>query len=506
MSPRKILTFTIAVFLILAILSFIFPSEGIKISDNYTINFIPFDEIINKQETHVKDISKILESTDIQEDTNEVSFEEKNINDFDSAIVDSQYVYYEPLQLKIDSVIRFLEFPNGKKTVLHSFFEELATIKGSNKLIRVMHYGDSQIETDRITRYLRNKLQLQFGGHGPGLVSAINAYEFELPMSQKSTGNWFRYTAFGRMDTSLNHNRFGVSANFARFSPQKDTVLQKFENQNILPAPASYKAGILFKSSHLAYKSARVYSRCRMFYGYNTQELKVKVSADGQAFAEEVLPASQGLKVKQWAFQASPTELEFQFEANDSPEFYGFAFDGYSGVAVDNIAMRGAAGLMFTRMNAQLMAEMFNQLNPKLIILQFGGNVVPGQKDNYDFYRRRFSNQIKKLKRVAPGVSILVIGPADMSKKENDKYITYPNVPLIRDALKQAAFEDDCPFWDMYEAMGGLNSMPGWVFNEPPLAEKDFTHFTPQGSKYVAQMFYNAFIYEYNAYLRMRKK
>lgn len=506
MSPRKILTFTIAVFLILAILSFVFPSEGIKIADNYTINFIPFDELLRKPETHVKDISEIIENTDIEEDTAELNVEEININQFDSAIVDSQYVYYEPLQLKIDSVIRYLEFPNGKKSVLHAFFEDLATIKGSNKLIRVMHYGDSQIETDRITRYLRNKLQTQFGGLGPGLVSAVNAYEFELPVSQKSSGNWLRYTAFGRMDTSLTHNRFGVSANFARFSPEKDTAHHKFANPDILPTPPSHKAGVSFKSSHLAYKTARIYSRCRMFYGYNSDETKVKILADGQPFAEEVLPAANGLKVKQWAFQSSPVELEFQFESNDSPEFYGFAFDGYTGVAVDNIAMRGASGLMFTRMNAELMAEMFAQLNPKLIILQFGGNVVPGQRDNYDFYRRRFSNQIKRLKRVSPGVSILVIGPADMSKKENDKYITYPNVPLIRDALKQAAFENDCPFWDMYEAMGGLNSMPGWVFNEPPLAEKDFTHFTPQGSKYIAQMFYNAFIYEYNAYLRLRKK
>ncbi|MBR4214802.1 MAG: hypothetical protein IKR94_05750, partial [Bacteroidales bacterium] len=67
------------------------------------------------------------------------------------------------------------------------------------------------------------------------------------------------------------------------------------------------------------------------------------------------------------------------------------------------------------------------------------------------------------------------------------------------------AFKNNCAFWDMYSAMGGWNSMPDWVFHEPPLAEKDFTHFSPQGANVIAKMFYNALIGRYNQYISRKK-
>jgi hypothetical protein len=63
--------------------------------------------------------------------------------------------------------------------------------------------------------------------------------------------------------------------------------------------------------------------------------------------------------------------------------------------------------------------------------------------------------------------------------------------------MRKATLESGFAFWDMYEAMGGKNSMPSWVFADPPLASSDFVHFNPLGAKIIAEMFYNAFIYEY---------
>ena len=88
-----------------------------------------------------------------------------------------------------------------------------------------------------------------------------------------------------------------------------------------------------------------------------------------------------------------------------------------------------------------------------------------------------------------------------MSVKENGEYTTYSNLEPVRDALKKAALESGCAFWDMYEAMGGRNSMPSWVFADPPLAISDFVHFNPRGARIIGEMFYNAFIYEYDQWL-----
>ena len=99
-----------------------------------------------------------------------------------------------------------------------------------------------------------------------------------------------------------------------------------------------------------------------------------------------------------------------------------------------------------------------------------------------------------------PGLVIIVIGINDISQNSPDGYITNPNVTKIRDAQKRAALEAGCVFWDLYEAMGGKNSMPSWVFAEPPLATKDFLHFTSNGAKIVGEMFNKAFAFEYQKF------
>jgi len=92
------------------------------------------------------------------------------------------------------------------------------------------------------------------------------------------------------------------------------------------------------------------------------------------------------------------------------------------------------------------------------------------------------------------------MGVADMSTKEKDKYITYPYLEDVRDMMKKYAHKSGAAYWDMYEAMGGENSMPEWVSAKPKLATNDYTHYTSRGAKLIANMFYNSLLYEYQLY------
>jgi hypothetical protein len=103
---------------------------------------------------------------------------------------------------------------------------------------------------------------------------------------------------------------------------------------------------------------------------------------------------------------------------------------------------------------------------------------------------------------MAPNASIILIGPADMSEKVKDNYETIKNLPYLIKLMKNEAFKNNCAFWNMYEAMGGQNSMPSWVFHNPPLAEKDFIHFNVNGANIIAQMFYKALIVDYNKFVQ----
>jgi lysophospholipase L1-like esterase len=144
---------------------------------------------------------------------------------------------------------------------------------------------------------------------------------------------------------------------------------------------------------------------------------------------------------------------------------------------------------------------MYKMMDVGMVILQFGGNVVPYMKNNYSAYERYFKRELNVIKKILPGIPVIVIGPSDMSIKEKDMFITYPNLEGVRDAIRKATLDSGFVFWDMYEAMGGKNSMPSWVTANPPLAAKDYVHFNARGAKIVAEMFSNALLNEYSYWL-----
>jgi len=160
--------------------------------------------------------------------------------------------------------------------------------------------------------------------------------------------------------------------------------------------------------------------------------------------------------------------------------------------------MRGGSGLIFTSMNRAIQQAMLDHLSPGLILLQYGGNVVPYM--NAKYYRRAFKKQLQFFKETCPGTPVIVIGPSDMSMRIEGRYTTYPGLEAIRDALRAAALESGFGFWDLYEAMGGENSMPSFVHAAPPLASTDYVHFTGLGINLMAEMFYNALILELNEF------
>jgi len=63
--------------------------------------------------------------------------------------------------------VGLIEFPEGDTLGFAKFARALRS--ADQQVVRVLHYGDSQIEGDRISADLRDVLQRRFGGMGPGL-------------------------------------------------------------------------------------------------------------------------------------------------------------------------------------------------------------------------------------------------------------------------------------------------------------------------------------------------
>ncbi len=480
MKPQATFLFLISVFTLLLAGALFFPENGILLGNNFRIRFISKNDLVAGTPTRYADINPLLNHQQYLSDSvlTVLARDNESATKIRGASSDSL----------LKSITR-IEYPGNDSTVLYSFFESLMKAKQSGRLIRIMHYGDSQIEDDRITSLLRNKLQNRFGGSGAGLVPVAQPYPYFFSMRQSNSANWKHFAGFGRRDTTVNHRRYGALASYCSYKPTGNAS-----------SPDTAGAWVRFRTAPTSYANTRSFYQCRVFYGQNREPFLNEIYQDGKRVDAEFFPSAKRLRVIRWNFDTPAKDITLTFKGQSGPEIYGIALDGRSGVAVDNIPMRGCSGLFFTSLDEQLMRDMYRELNVKLFILQFGGNFVPAGLTNYAGYERWFENQLKRIRKLCPDAAILVMGVADMSQKDKTRYVTNPNVLKVRDALRQAAFRNGAAFWDTYAAMGGQNSMPSWVFADPPLASADFVHFNIRGAKTIGGMFYNAFILDYNRY------
>ncbi len=479
-SPFKSLFFLVALLLSLLLLSFAFPKEGVTLYADYKLRFFSTEEIFEAPEAK-KDIANILKLAD-----------KLSLSDSDTLLSSTDSLNITDSKDSLPNLITTIQYKNI--SAIQAFFNALDELKVNKTSIRVLHYGDSQIEGDRITDYLRMKLQSQFGGNGPGLISF-------MPISQSTCCKvdwgygWDRYQAFLGKDKRVNHNNYGPAGCFTRFCRYKE----------IYDTSVYISTNVLISTNKNAGSNNVGYSKIKLFYGGAKTKTWCEFY-DGPALAgADSLDAGGNFRIREFSISPGSTQHEFKFKGKDSPDFYGASLEKETGIYVDNIAQRGSSGTFFHHINFSQLNSFYNHLNVKLIILQYGGNALPSLKNkemiaNFASYYR---GQIAILKKAAPGASILFIGPADMSVKEGTEYVTHPLLEDLRDALKKVAFDTNCAYFDMYDCMGGKNSMLSWV--EQKLAATDYIHFSPQGARKIATLLYASLISNYNSYSKNKK-
>ncbi len=491
MRPAQVLLFLLVVVLGLGVVGWFVPEEGIEMSDTFTFRAPDPASVLFPQEQEQVDISDILA---VETDSAEVIDTSALVDSIAmDTVVDVAPFAFDTTKLRPLEERIALHYPSDDKEVLWPLFAKLQSATSGSRPMRVMHYGDSQLEGDRITAYLRNKLQVQFGGTGPGLIAVADIVP-SFSVDRVISDNWIRYSVMGRKDPTVHHARYGALSCFSRFTPiLPDTV----------PVDTlSHEATITLRPLRRAYGKAQQFNTVELYYGWHRAPVTIELWNGAELVSTEQVDPADRLLIRQWKFTTTPAELTLIMRGTDSPDVFGISLEGRSGVCVDNIAARGGAGYEFRRVDQGLLSAMYKDLDVELLILQYGGNVLPNLKSEEEAaqYGRFFGAQIARFKKMIPGVSVIVIGPSDMSIKEGENFVTRPYLEDVRDALKTNTLAQGAVFWDMFEAMGGRNSMVSWVEADPPLAATDYTHFSPQGAKKVGELFYTALINDFASY------
>jgi D-alanyl-lipoteichoic acid acyltransferase DltB (MBOAT superfamily) len=361
---------------------------------------------------------------------------------------------------------------HGNPNPLGSFIDSLNSSRGQ---LRILYYGDSQIEGDRITSFLRQSLRTFNGGRGPGLFLPLMTVMYTESVYIRSSDNWKRFNFLSYKSGEISHTRFGPLMALCRYMPEGE--------RSQMPE----KAFVRITPSVFADSAAAYYDFLRIFYGNTYDRVNVVVTADKAIVLKDTL--KRGDRVNEISCKLDGAkDIIIEFEGKGSPDIYGISIESRKGIIVDNIPQRGSAGLEFTMVSKDGLAEIYRSLDPDLFILHFGLNVVRNLSKDYTYYEKGLCRQLDLLNEICPGTPVLVVSLTDMARKEGDSLRSYPNIIPIRNAQREAARKAGAAFWDSYQAMGGKSSIVKWAGETPPLAQKDFAHLTHAGADHLSSL------------------
>jgi lysophospholipase L1-like esterase len=323
----------------------------------------------------------------------------------------------------------------------------------TNKKVRIAYFGDSFIESDLITNELRQLLQKKYGGNGVGFVpmECINS-EMRKSVVQSTSKNWV------------------VTENASKF-------LKTFKANN----------------SYSKYSLQSPYKNCSSanLYYQVTENSSITVDTDSTSNAIN-LAATNNMLVAEKINTASFSTLKIT--ANGSAtNFVGVSFEDSVGVYVDNFSTRGSNGTHLQKIDTATLQQFNTIQNYDLIVLHFGVNVL-SNNHNFDWYKIGMQKTIHFLQKQFPHATILIISTSDKATKQNGVYETDKGVPILVNIQNEIAENNGIAFWNLYENMGGKNSMLQWVEGNPSLAYKDYTHINFKGADKVANLLYTNII------------
>ena len=152
MKARQVLLFIFGVFLMLGTVWAVFPAEGVRVGGK-RLRFASYAGKLRDAAEKKVDVDSVLNALDGR-----------------FALVGDTLDFYR--QFFYENPDR-IYLPNDDYTFFDPVFRAFERARKEGKTLRVAHYGDSQIELDRISSNLREALQTRFGGRGTGMFPAL---------------------------------------------------------------------------------------------------------------------------------------------------------------------------------------------------------------------------------------------------------------------------------------------------------------------------------------------
>jgi len=370
-----------------------------------------------------------------------------------------------------------MHFP-AERTGMERFYQKMEKLMTTGEgRINIVHIGGSHIQAGTFSGQMRQRLQL-----ADGEMSAGWGYMFPYRIARTNSpfGYYIRYT--------------GAWQSFRNVERRKSGTLGVGGISASTNSPKAELTILLEKENTIDYR----FNKLRIYY--ENKEHNYRISIDSALVKEKSGSANYiDLMLKE---RVDSLKITLTKSADQPGTFTLFGINtesGTNGVLYHSIGINGAYVPAFLR--CQLFGEQLADLQPDLVILGLGINDAYGRRFSQSRFEDNYAQLVTEIKRAAPNAAIIFT-------TNNDSYLyrryVNRNGEKVRESMYGMAEKYDAGVWDMFEVMGGLNSIVLWQRNG--LAQSDKIHFTREGYLLLADLFFTAIMQDYEAYLKSTNK
>jgi lysophospholipase L1-like esterase len=342
---------------------------------------------------------------------------------------------------------------------LEKFFQALATSQTKHRIdpVRIMHFGDSHVAADVLTREIRERFQTDFGDGGAGFIVPRN------PMATKRRGvssgfteGWVVEGIGGKYSTDAIYGPAGI---------------------NLATSEPGERAWLEASGNHF-----------EVYFARQPNGGKLEITVDGaDALEEPLILDSRVPKLDSIAIDLpddAPHRLEVRTLSPGRVRLLGIVAEHLSGgISYDVFGINGAKANRILAWNKTALAAAIKARDPNLIILAYGTNELTDGTWTGASFESLLSEILQLFHNLVPNASLIVFGPPDRGDLPLGARLTE-----IISAERSAALANNAAFWSAFDAMGGPGSMQRWV--RLGLAQPDRVHLTSAGYSKLADMFY----------------
>ena len=323
---------------------------------------------------------------------------------------------------------------------------------------RVLHFGDSHIQGDRISGELRNTFQKIGGNGGMGII--------------------FPYSLCGSSGPLGTENSISGSSSYS----------------TILKNPKPQGLGVMGYELTLSNNAKLTMKFNEKFKGVPTKQIALWLQTKSDTTMAITMDSTwtflrrDSLEENLYCYYFESQEIpkKVDFKSNTSLSFWGFEFLNTKGVTYQQ---NGVIGAQFSHLIAQEKAviSQIKYLKPDLLVFSYGTNEAYSDLDTIR-YERMVSGFLAKLMVLFPNTGILISNAPDTRSAGK----TPKNQRSVNRTLRRVSESLGIAYYDLNSAMGGWGSLYSW--QKKGRVYGDLLHFNTEGATLLGKLISQAVV------------